>query len=158
MGKNVAWSDECQFKLLHLGKVKFWHQEHKSLVSTALTAAGGIMVPEIFSWHTLHPLIPTKHCFQHHILPGYCCKPFLSLHYYIVAIKMPTSSRVMHSITELKPFQTDLSNMRMKNQFQWLPQSPHLSLIEHLWLVAGKEIGITDMQPRNLKQLCDVII
>ncbi len=57
--KNVALSDESRFLLRHSdGKVRIWCKEHESidlscLVSTVQAAGGGVMVWEIFSWHTL---------------------------------------------------------------------------------------------------------
>ncbi len=66
--KNVAWSDESQFLLRHSdGSVRIWHEEHESmdpsfLVSMVQAAGGGVIVWGIFSWHTLHPLVPIENC------------------------------------------------------------------------------------------------
>ncbi len=57
--KNIAWSDESQFLLWHSdGRVRLSRIQHESmdpscLVSAVQAAAGGVMVWEIFSWHTL---------------------------------------------------------------------------------------------------------
>ncbi len=59
--KNVAWSDESWFLLLHSdGRVRIWRKEHESmdpscLVSMVQAGGGGVMVWGIFSWHTLGP-------------------------------------------------------------------------------------------------------
>ncbi len=56
--ENVAWSDESRFLLRHSdGRVRIWHKEHESMDPSCLVsmvqAGGGVMVWEIFSWHTL---------------------------------------------------------------------------------------------------------
>jgi hypothetical protein len=65
--KNIAWSDESRFLLRHAdGRVRIWHKQHESmapscLVSTVLAGGGsGVMLWEMFSWHTLVPLIPIE--------------------------------------------------------------------------------------------------
>ncbi len=64
--KNVAWSDESRFLLRHSeGRVKIWPKEYESmdpfcLVSTVQAGGGGVMVWEIFSLHTLGPLVPIE--------------------------------------------------------------------------------------------------
>ncbi len=65
--KNVAWSDESRFLLRHSDGVRIWCKEHESMdlsccVSTVQAGGGGVMVWEIFSWHTLSPLVPIEHC------------------------------------------------------------------------------------------------
>ncbi len=39
---------------------------------------------------------------------------------------------------------------------QWPPPSPDLNLIEHLWDVVEREIGIMDVQPTKLR--LDIVI
>jgi len=41
---------------------------------------------------------------------------------------------------------------------RWPLQSPDLNPIEHLWDVVERQIGIIDVQPTNLQQLCDAIM
>ncbi len=55
--KNVAWSDEPPFLLLHSdGTVRIWRKEHEimdpSCLVSMVQAGGGVMVWGIFSWHT----------------------------------------------------------------------------------------------------------
>ncbi len=65
--KNVAWSDESRFLLQRSdGRVRIWRKEHESmdpscLVSMVQAGGGGVMCGEIFSWHTLGPLVPIEH-------------------------------------------------------------------------------------------------
>ncbi len=87
--KNVVWSDESRFLLRHSDGVRIWCKEHESMdlsccVSLVQAGAGGVMVWEIFSWHTLSPLVPIEHHFKHHSLPEYCCRPCPSLYDYSV--------------------------------------------------------------------------
>ena len=80
--KNVAWSDESRFQLQHSdGRVRIWRKQHKSmypscLVSTVQAGGGGVMVSQIFSWHTLGPVVPIEHCLNAtaYLEPTeYCC-------------------------------------------------------------------------------------
>ncbi len=41
---------------------------------------------------------------------------------------------------------------------KWLPLSPDLNPIEHLWDVVEREIRIMDVLSTNLQQLCDAIM
>ncbi len=65
--ENVAWSGLNFCCDISDGRVRIWRKEHESmdpscLVSMAQAAGGGVMVWEIFSWHTLSPLVPIEHC------------------------------------------------------------------------------------------------
>ncbi len=71
---------------------------------------------------------------------------------------MATSSRIMHHVTKLKSSQIGFLNMTMSSLYSWLPQSPDLNPIEHLWDVVEREIHIMNVQPTNLQQLCDAIM
>ena len=58
--KNVAWSDESLRRTD--GRVRIWCQQHEfmdptCLVSTVQAVGGGVMVWQMFSWHTLGLLI-----------------------------------------------------------------------------------------------------
>ncbi|MDF4981198.1 transposase, partial [Vibrio parahaemolyticus] len=163
--KNVAWSDESGFLLPHSdGRVRIWCKQHESmdpscLVSTVQAGGGGVMVWEIFIWHTLDPLVPTEH--------------YLNTTAYLSIV----AERVHPFMTTVYPssdgyFQQDnapchkahiISNCFLEhdNEFtvlQWPPQSPDLSPVEHLWDVVQREIHIMDVQPTNLQQLPDAIM
>uniref|UniRef100_A0AAY5K3R6 Transposase Tc1-like domain-containing protein n=1 Tax=Esox lucius TaxID=8010 RepID=A0AAY5K3R6_ESOLU len=66
--KIVAWSDESRFLLRHSdGRVRIWRKQNENmdpscLVTTVQAGGGGVMVWEMFSWHTLGPLVPIGHC------------------------------------------------------------------------------------------------
>ncbi len=127
------------------------------LVST-VQAGGGVMVWGIFSWHTFGPLVPIEH---HLNTTAYLSivadhvHPFMTTVYHLLMI---TSSRIMHHVTKLKSSQTGFLNMTMSSLYSWLPQSPDLNPIEHLWDVVEREIRIMDVQPTNLQKLCDAIM
>ncbi len=65
--ENVVLSEESRFLLRHSdGRVRIWRKEHESmdpscLVSMVQAGGGGVMVWDIFSWHTLGPLVPIEH-------------------------------------------------------------------------------------------------
>ena len=68
---------------------------------------------------------------------------------------MATFSRIMRHVIKLE------SSLEHDNEFtvlKWPPQSPDLNPIEHLWDVVEREIRIMDVQPTNLRQLCDAIM
>ncbi len=121
--------------------------------------AGGVMVWGIVSLQTLGPLVQIVHCLN--------ATDYLSI----------VADHVHPFMTTVYPssygyFQQDhapchkaqiISNWFLEhvNEFtllKWLTQSPDLNPIEHLWDVVEREIGIMDVQPTNLQQLCDAIM
>ncbi len=120
--KNVAWSDESRFLLRHSdGRVRIWRKEHESmdpfcLVSTVQAGGGGVMW-DIFSWHTLGPLVPIEHRLN---TPAYWSivadhvHPFMTTVYHLL---MATSSRIMQHVTKLKSSQTGFLNMTMSSLY-----------------------------------------
>ncbi len=61
--KNVAWSDESRFLLRHSdGRVRIWRKEPESMDPSCLVCncsgwwwwCNGVIVWEIYSWHTLN--------------------------------------------------------------------------------------------------------
>ncbi len=83
------------------------------LVSTFQAGGGGVIVWGIFSWHTLGPLVPTKHRLNAtaylSIVADYV-HPFMNTVYQLL---MATSSRIMLHVTKLKSSQTGFLNMKM---------------------------------------------
>jgi len=65
--KNVAWSDESRFLLRHSDvRVRIWCKQNENmdpscLVTTVQAGGSGVIVWEMFSWHTLGPLVPIGH-------------------------------------------------------------------------------------------------
>jgi len=72
------------------------------LVTTVQAGTGGVMVWEMFSWHTLGPLVPIGHCLNARL--GQSLYPL-----------MATSSRIMYHVTELESFQIGFLNMTMSS-------------------------------------------
>lgn len=68
---------------------------------------------------------------------------------------MAASSRVRCHVA--KPSNWFLERDIEVTVLKWLPQSPELSLTEHLWDVVKHDIHIMDVQPKNLQQLCEAI-
>ncbi len=89
--KNVAWSDESWFLLLHSDdRVRIWRKEHESMDSSYLVSTvqggGGVMVwGDIFLAH-FGPLSANWASFKWHSLYEYCCWPCPSLYDYSAPI------------------------------------------------------------------------
>ncbi len=116
--KNVAWSDESRFLLQHSdGRVRIWRKEHESMDPSCLVsmvqAAGGVMVWGIFSWHTLGPLVPIKHC-----LNATACLRIVADHVHpFMTTVYPSSDGYFQqdNVTKLKSSQTGFLNMTMSS-------------------------------------------
>ncbi|KAG1929315.1 hypothetical protein F2P79_023036 [Pimephales promelas] len=129
------------------------------LVSTVQAAGGGVMVWGIFSWHSLGPLVPIEHrcnATAYLSIVADHVHPFMTTMY-------PTSDGYFQQDNAPCHKAGIISDWFLEhdNEFavlKWPPQSPDLNPIEHLWDVVEREIRIMDVQPTNLRQLCDAII
>ncbi len=121
--KNIAWSDESWFLLLHSdGRVRIWRKEHESmdpscLVSMVQAGGGGVMVWGIFSWHTLGLLVPIEHRLN---TTAYLSIVADHVHPFMTTVypsSDATSSRIMLHVTKLKSSQTGFLNMTMSSLY-----------------------------------------
>ncbi len=121
--KNIAWSDESRFLLQHSdGRVRICCKEHESmdpscLVTMVQAGGGSLMVWGIFSWHTLGPLVPIKHCLNTTVYLSIVADhvhPFMTTVY---PSSDATSSRIMHHVTKLRSSQTGFLNMTMSSLY-----------------------------------------
>ncbi len=129
------------------------------LVSTVQAGGGGVMVWRLFSWHTLGPLVPTEHCLN---VTAYLSIVAGHVHPIMTTVYPSSDGYFQQDNAPCHKAQI-ISNWFLEhdNEFtvlQWLPQSPDLNPTPHLWDVVEWEIGIMDVQPTNLQQLCDAIM
>ncbi len=102
------------------------------------------------------PLSTNWASFKRHSLPEYCCP---SLYDYSV----PSSDGYFQQDNAPCHKAQIISDWFLEhdNEFtllKWLPQSPDLNPVEHLWDVVEREICIMDVQPTSLQQLRDAIM
>ncbi|KAL6096962.1 uncharacterized protein ACO6RY_06163 [Pungitius sinensis] len=129
------------------------------LVSTVQAGGGGVMVWGIFSWHSLGPLVPIEHRCN---ATAYLSIVADHVHRFMTTM-YPTSDGYFQQDNAPCHKAGIISDWFLEhdNEFavlKWPPQSPDLNPIEHLWDVVEREIRIMDVQPTNLRQLCDAIM
>ncbi len=107
-----------------------------------MVQAGGVMVWDILSWHTLGPLVPIEHRFKQP-QPTWVLLLTMSIPLWLQCthLLMATSSRITHHVTKLKSSQTGFLNMTMSSLYSNGLHSLQISIpIEHLWDVVEWEI------------------
>ncbi len=146
------------------GRVRICRIEHESmdpscLVSTVQAGGGGVMVWEIFSWHTLGPLVPIEHRLN---ATSYLSIVADHVHPFMTTVNPSSDGYFQQDNAPCHKAQI-ISDwfLEHNNEFtllKWPPKSPDLNPIERLWDVVEREIRITDVQPTNLQQLRDAIM
>ncbi|KAG1925100.1 hypothetical protein F2P79_025761 [Pimephales promelas] len=136
-----------------------YNQGGQKSISEHTAGGGGVMVWGIFSWHSLGPLVPIEHrcnATAYLSIVADHVHPFMTTMY-------PTSDGYFQQDNAPCHKAGIISDWFLEhdNEFavlKWPPQSPDLNPIEHLWDVVEREIRIMDVQPTNLRQLCDAIM
>lgn len=122
-------------------------------------AAFGAMLQGIFSWHTSGPLVLIEH--------GLNNTAYLSIvadneHHFLNTVYPSSNSHYLQDKRQRYKAQISsiwfLENYAEISVLRLLPHSPDLNLIEHFWNWVEQEFCITDVQPTNPQQLCDVIM
>ncbi len=132
--------------------------DSSGLVSTVRVGDGGVMVWGVFSWHTLGPLVPIKHCLNTTVYLSIVADhvhPFMTTVYHLL-MYFQQDNAPCHKAQIISDW-----FLEHDNEFtllKWPPQSSDLNPIEHLWDVVEREIHIMDVQMTNLQQLCDAIM
>ncbi len=124
-----------------------------------MVQAGGVMVWDILSWHTLGPLVPIEHRLN---TTAYLSIVADHVHPFMTTVYTSSDGYFQQDNAPCHKAQI-ISDWFLEhdNEFtllKWPPQSPDLNPIEHLWDVVEREIRIMDVQATNLQQLRDAIM
>ncbi len=127
--------------------------------SCLVSTVQAVMVWGIFSWHTLGPLVPIEHCLNataYLSIVADHVHPFMTTVYPFYDGYFQQDDSPCHKAQIISDWFLEDDNEF--NLLKWLPQSPDLNPIEHLWDVVEWEICIMDVQLTNLQKLSDAIM
>ncbi len=119
----LVWWISISAATFQMVGVRIWRKEHESmdpscLVSMVQAGVGGVMVWEIFSWHTLGPLVAIEHRLN---TTTYLSIVADHVHPFMTTVGthllIATSSRITHHVTKLKSSQTGFLNMAMSSLY-----------------------------------------
>lgn len=119
---------------------------------------GGVMVWEMFSWHTLGPLIPINH---HLNATAYLSTVADYVHSFMGTIYPSSNDCFWHDKAPCHKVKVSNGLYEHVNEFGLLqqpPQLPDLNPIEHLWDVVERGIRSMNVHLTNLQKLCDAIM
>ncbi len=118
------------------------------------------MVWEIFSWHTLGPLVLIEHPLKLNTT-AYLSIVADHVHPFMTTVYSSSDGYFQQDNAPCHKAQIISDWFLEHDEFTlliWPRQSPDLNPTEHLWDVVEREIRIMDVQPTNLQQLRDAIM
>ncbi|MBJ5491542.1 transposase [Salmonella enterica subsp. enterica serovar Derby] len=151
MWKNVAWTDESRFTLVHAdGRVRVRRKPHEAMdpscqQGTLQAGGGGILVWGLFTWTEMGPLVRVtssltgqryREILDDHVLP------FVRLQHPTGDLSLQQDNAPCHRsriVSEwLDEHSSDVTSL------PWPARSPDLNIIEHIWDAIERDVRGSD--------------